>query len=34
MPDILRLLRQEEHDVASFEETTERLRLLAERHSE
>jgi ATP synthase in type III secretion protein N len=34
MPDILRLLRQEEHDVASFDETTERLRQLAERHSD
>jgi type III secretion protein N (ATPase) len=34
MPDILRLLRQEDHDVGSFEETAARVRDLAERHSE
>ena len=34
MPEIQRLLRQEGHDVSSFEETTERLQKLAARYCE
>jgi type III secretion protein N (ATPase) len=34
MPDLLRLLRQEGADAASFEETTDRLQKLADRYSE